>query len=192
MTLADALDRATTRLASAGVPEPRRNAELLLAEITGRTRSELLLRRTAPLPTEAAERYDAWIERRVGREPLQHIVGTQEFWGVGFRVDRRALIPRPETEGLIDAQAAWTRDRRALTIGVVNPYREEMEVPLKLTGARLKGTGTRWEIAGSDPMAHNDPDQPPRVVIERQPVTGRRDRLSLAPCSVTLFALDVE
>jgi alpha-N-arabinofuranosidase len=97
-----------------------------------------------------------------------------------------------ETEGLLDAQAAWSRDRRRLTIGVVNPTLQEVAVPLTVQGARLKGTGARWQIAGQDPMAYNDPDQDPRVVIERQPVTSVGDHLSLAPCSVTVYELDAE
>jgi alpha-N-arabinofuranosidase len=96
------------------------------------------------------------------------------------------------TEGAIDAQAAWRDNPKQLTIGVVNPTLESLEVPLALEGARLKGSGTRWQIAGGDPMACNDPDQAPAVRIEEQAVNGLRDKLPLAPCSVTLFCLDVE
>ena len=96
------------------------------------------------------------------------------------------------SEGLLDAQAAWSHDRRTLTLGIVNPTLRSVEVPLELSGARLKGTGTRWQIAGSDPMAFNDPDEPPQVKIEERAVTGLEDQLKLAPCSVTVFALDVE
>jgi alpha-N-arabinofuranosidase len=96
------------------------------------------------------------------------------------------------TEGLIDAQAAWSRDRKTLTLGIVNPTLQTVEVPFELGGAKLKGTGTRWQIAGSDPLAFNDPEQSPRVSIEEQPVSNPGDRLTLAPCSVTLFAFEVE
>jgi uncharacterized protein len=96
------------------------------------------------------------------------------------------------TEGLIDAQAAWSRDRKTLTIGIVNATLQSVEVPIELRGARLKGNGTRWQIAGSDPMAFNDPEQPPQVRIEENAIVGLRDRLVLAPCSVTVFALDAE
>lgn len=97
-----------------------------------------------------------------------------------------------EATGLIDAQAAWSADRKVLTIGVVNASREAVKVPLDLEGARLKGTGDVWQIAGDDPQAYNDPDQSPRIIIEHQPVSGLDDRLSLPPLSVTVFALDVE
>jgi alpha-N-arabinofuranosidase len=98
-----------------------------------------------------------------------------------------------ETTGRIDAQAAWTPDRRTLTLGVVNASLEPVEVPLKLTGARLTGNGQAWQIAGTDPRAFNDPDQAPdRVKIESLPVARVGDRLALAPCSVSLFALEVQ
>jgi len=97
-----------------------------------------------------------------------------------------------KTEGLLDAQAAWSRDRKTLTLGVVNPTLQEVRVPLSLANVKLKGSGTRWQIAGSDPMAYNDPDQAPKVAIEEQRVTGIRDQITLAPCSVTVFALEVE
>ncbi|MBM3878281.1 MAG: alpha-N-arabinofuranosidase [Verrucomicrobia bacterium] len=97
-----------------------------------------------------------------------------------------------ESRGLIDAQAAWSADRKTLTLGVVNASLEAIEIPLTLRGARLAGTGTRWEIAGSDPKAYNDPDQPARVVIAEGAVSGLTDRVTVAPCSVTLFAFEVE
>jgi alpha-N-arabinofuranosidase len=96
------------------------------------------------------------------------------------------------TEGLLDAQAAWSRDRKILTLGVVNPTLQQVQAPLTLTNVKLKGTGKRWQIAGTDPMAYNDPDQTPKVVIEEQQFTGLRDQVTLAPCSITLFALEVE
>lgn len=98
-----------------------------------------------------------------------------------------------ETEGLIDAQAAWSKDRRTLTLGVVNASLKPVEAPLKIEGARLTGNGTRWQIAGSDPKAYNDPDTAPhRVAIEEQPVRHLGEHLRLAPCSVTLFALEAQ
>lgn len=103
------------------------------------------------------------------------------------------LPVQTESEGLIDAQAAWSADRRTLTLGVVNASLQPVEVPLHIIGTRLKGTGRAWEISGADPRAYNDPDTAPnRVTIQERTVRGIRDRLRLAPCSVTLFALDTE
>ena len=97
------LDAATERLRDAGVEDPRRNAELLLADLLGVDAGGLFLRRGTAMDPNLARRYAGWIERRAHREPFQHITGRQEFYGLSFRVDRRALIPRPETEGLVDA-----------------------------------------------------------------------------------------
>lgn len=91
------------------------------------------------------------------------------------------------TEGLIDAQAAWSSDRRTFTLGIVNASLQEQRIPLTLTGANLEPSGHRREIAGSDPQLYNDPDQPPRVTI-RESTTQLGDSLTVAPCSVTLFS----
>jgi alpha-N-arabinofuranosidase len=92
----------------------------------------------------------------------------------------------------LDAQAAWSKDRKTLTIGVVNPGPEAIDVPLAIKGAKLIGTGTCWQIAGDDPMAYNDPGKPPKVTIMESKVQGLSDKLALAPYSVTLLALDVK
>jgi alpha-L-arabinofuranosidase len=120
-----------------------------------------------------------------------------ETTGLVLKLYRQHFGEHPvqtETTGLIDAQAAWTQDRQRLTLGIVNPTLTAVTVPLELAGARLKGTGTRWQIADADadPMAHNDPDQPPRVAIEESAISGLTDQVTLAPCSVTLLVLDVE
>jgi len=65
----------------------------------------------------------------------------------------------------------------------------ELELPLTVSGATLAGAGQRWEIAGDDPMAYNEPGKPAKVTIEQSTVTGATDKLTVAPCSVTLFAL---
>ena len=94
------------------------------------------------------------------------------------------------TEGKIDAQAAWSNDRKTLTLGVVNASLEAQRIPLSLSGTRLGGVGKRWDIAGTDPKAFNDPDQPPHVKI-REATVPPGDTLEVGPCSVTLFAFPV-
>lgn len=102
-TLGHALSRATQRLRRAGTPDARLEAELLMARVLDTDRGGVLARRDDKLETDQAERFERWVERRERREPFQHIVGVQEFHGLEFRVDRRVLVPRPETEGLVDA-----------------------------------------------------------------------------------------
>jgi alpha-N-arabinofuranosidase len=91
----------------------------------------------------------------------------------------------------LDVAAAWTADRKALIVAVVNPTLEKREVALDVSGARLTGTGRRWQIANDDPLAYNDPGQTPKVVIQEEKVSDGR-RLLVAPCSVTLYAVDVQ
>ena len=116
MTVGASLERATSRLQRAGVPEPRANAERLLSHLLQVDRGGLLLRRNEALGDEAMERYSSWLERREGREPLQHIVGTQEFHGLELVVDRSVLIPRQETELLVDRVLETCRGRASRVI----------------------------------------------------------------------------
>jgi len=107
--------------------------------------------------------------------------------------DRFGTIPvATETSPLINAQAAWSADKKTLTVGIVNPSMQALEIPLDLKGAKLTGTGMRYQIAGPDPMAFNDPAAPTKVVIEEAAIKGITDKLSVAPCSATIFALSVE
>ena len=69
---------------------------------------------------------------------------------------------------------------------------KKIEVPMDLQGAKLTGSGRRWQIAGDDPLAYNEPGKPPAVKIDQSPVTGVADRLPVAPCSVTLYRLTVQ
>jgi release factor glutamine methyltransferase len=101
MTVGQALDVARRRLEEAGVE--RWDADWLLCALLGIDRGRLVARRSEPLDAGTAERFDAWIARRLRHEPAQYIRGEQEFHGLAFTVDARALVPRPETEGLVDA-----------------------------------------------------------------------------------------
>ena len=98
-----ALNVAERRLHEAGVAEPRIEAELLLAKVMGTDRGGLLARHADPLDAVTRRRYEDWLARRMARVPFQHLTGTQEFFGLDFAVDSHVLIPRPETEGIVEA-----------------------------------------------------------------------------------------
>ena len=103
ITIRQALDRAAGHLSSAGRGFAARDAELLLAH-TLRSERELFFREPERiLGAGELERFEASVARRAAGEPLQHITGVQEFWSMEFRADGRALIPRPETEHLVEA-----------------------------------------------------------------------------------------
>ncbi|MBN2025745.1 MAG: peptide chain release factor N(5)-glutamine methyltransferase [Actinobacteria bacterium] len=85
-----------------GVIKPRLNAELLLAHSTGRDRTELYAYPEMPVAADCREGFVTAVERRAAHEPLQYITGTKGFRYLELQVDPRALIPRPETEMLVE------------------------------------------------------------------------------------------
>ena len=93
-------------LRSKGVDSPRLTAELLLAHVLGTKRLELYLQFDRPLSQRELMAYKPLLKRRAAREPLQYVTGTASFRALELRCDPRALIPRPETEGLLDALVA--------------------------------------------------------------------------------------
>ena len=102
MTLGEAIRDAVQRLGQAGVESPQIDVEWLLADLLSCSRSEILLRTETNLTAEERDRLARRVERRARREPLQHILGTANFLGYDFRVSAEVLIPRPETEVLVE------------------------------------------------------------------------------------------
>jgi release factor glutamine methyltransferase len=103
MTLKELLDRAALQAREAGAEATSWDARLLLAHVLG-GRNPLGLELRAPLDPAAEERFGELWSRRLSGAPVQHLIGEWDFYGHTFRVDRRALVPRPETEILL-AQA---------------------------------------------------------------------------------------
>lgn len=101
MTASEALRAAIPRLAAAGVPEPARDARLLLAFALQIAPERLTLALPEALAPAAAARFEAALARREGRAPVSHITGRRAFWGRDFRVTPEVLDPRPETETLV-------------------------------------------------------------------------------------------
>ena len=102
MRLKDALTSAVDRLRSAHVGSPRMNAELLLMFTLGSDRAYLFAHPERELTTEEQARYQESLEQRTRGVPAQYITGHQEFWGMDFIVTPAVLIPRPETEHVIE------------------------------------------------------------------------------------------
>jgi release factor glutamine methyltransferase len=109
MTHAKLLDSAVRQLDDRHIDEARLDAELLLAAAYGQTRAWLLSQRDEPVVEAVAQRFAAFVERRARHEPVAYILGHKEFFGLDLLVDRRVLIPRPETETLVDEALAWIR-----------------------------------------------------------------------------------
>ncbi|MAB59857.1 MAG: protein-(glutamine-N5) methyltransferase, release factor-specific [Verrucomicrobiales bacterium] len=100
-TLLETLQSGTAYLEKRGVDEPRLNMEHLTAKVLGCTRMDLYLSFDRPLEESQLVPLRDMTKRRGDREPLQHILGNVEFMGKEFLSDKRALIPRPETEELV-------------------------------------------------------------------------------------------
>jgi len=101
-TLGGALRQAIHCLERHGVSEPRAVAEVLLADLLATTRPQLYITAERPLSTDQHVAYLARLQRRLQGEPVQYITGKQEFWSLEFAVSRQVLIPRPESELLVE------------------------------------------------------------------------------------------
>src|SRR5213593_435899 len=102
VTIAQALARASERMRGSS-PSADSDALELLSRALGIGRGEVHARRDAPLGPEAAARLEAWIARRLAGEPVQYITGRAAFRSLDLEVGPEVLIPRPETEGLVEA-----------------------------------------------------------------------------------------
>ncbi len=109
------LNRHAARLARAGVDAPRLSAELLLARALHLSRLELLTGLLRPVADEELSRAEELLARRLSGEPIAYILGVKEFYGREFMVDARVLIPRPETELIVDAVCEVFRPHERFT-----------------------------------------------------------------------------
>jgi len=107
------LDWTTRRFTEAGIASARLEAQLLLAHVLGCTRVQLYTGFDKPLGEDELASYRALIKRRLGGEPVAYLLGEQEFWALPFYVDRSVLVPRPDTETVIEVARARRGDRGA-------------------------------------------------------------------------------
>jgi release factor glutamine methyltransferase len=137
MTIRSLLHDSIRRLQSVGVDTPRLDAELLLAHVLERDRTHLFAHPKAEVEPATAASYAALIARRASREPLPYLLGTWEFMGLPFHVCPGVLIPRPETETLVETAAArLPQDARVLDVGAGSGC-ISVGLARLLTGARI-------------------------------------------------------
>jgi release factor glutamine methyltransferase len=122
VTLRDALGRARDRLAEAGIPadEAAIDVDLFARTILGWDRARILTSGNEPAPSALEPRFSQWITRRETREPSAYITGAKEFYGLEFEVTPAVLVPRPETEIIVEAALPLlvrTLDARVADIG---------------------------------------------------------------------------
>jgi alpha-N-arabinofuranosidase len=92
----------------------------------------------------------------------------------------------------LDVSAAWTSDRKTLTISIVNPTENELELPMELKGVKLSGKTRLWQIAHTDPMAYNEPGKEPNVTIQEKIGSKISRKLNVPPLSINLYELPIK
>jgi release factor glutamine methyltransferase len=117
MTARDALDAATTALGAAGCMTPRLDAELLVADALGVRREQLFLDPDMEIPPPAARVIAEHVRRRNEREPVAYILGKKGFRNIELKIDRRVLVPRPESELLVEAALDMPEGARVHDVG---------------------------------------------------------------------------
>ena len=111
------IEEAALRLKAAGIVEPRREARRLWADLQGHSRAEVLPLQDDPVDQPLRARYEAAVLRIAAGEPIQYVTGVAGFRRLTLASDRRALIPRPETEGLVELVLARASHGRIADIG---------------------------------------------------------------------------
>ncbi len=139
-TVGEALEAARDALAAAGVESPRLDAEVLLAAALGVDRAALRAGSEDGVEPGAARRFGEFVRRRVRREPVAYILGRKGFRHIELAVDRRVLIPRPETELLVEV-ALELRPASVLDVGTGSGA-IALAVADELSGVEVLGVDT--------------------------------------------------
>ena len=166
MTLTETLNSASITLSTAGIANARLDAEVLLSHIIHKDRIWLITHRDDVLDDKNQRDFDEAIERRSKREPLQYIIGNQEFWGLEFKVTPDVLIPRPETELIIEAALEIVQDRN-----------QRVRIIDLCTGSGCIAISLAKELAGAHVIATDASENALAVARENTRDHGVADRI---------------
>ncbi|HZN02232.1 MAG TPA: peptide chain release factor N(5)-glutamine methyltransferase [Candidatus Polarisedimenticolia bacterium] len=161
---------ASALFAAAGIDAPERDAEVLLAHVLGIDRGALHARPDRPMEGDAVRRYRELVRRRAAREPIQHLTGQQEFWSLPFRVTPDVLIPRPETEGILEALL-----ERALPVEPGRPRLLDLG-----TGSGCLAIAAARALPGARVTAVDDSEAALEVARSNAEALGVSDRVAFA------------
>ena len=182
-----------------GIENARLEAELLLAEVLGVKRLDLYLQFDRPIVEAELEKFRGFVRRRLKREPLQYIVGHAAFRKLHLTVDRRVLIPRPETEILVERVLHWAREHdahRALDVGTGSGaiaislrLESDLEVvatdisddALAVARANAQKHDARVDFRSGDLLSPIAADEQFDVIVANLPYVGEDERAALAP-----------
>jgi release factor glutamine methyltransferase len=199
-SLRESLGKGQERLSAGPHPErARRDAELLLLGTLGQSKTWLIAHADEKLPDGGAETYEERIERRLQGEPVQYITGEAEFYGFTLQVNRSVLIPRPETEHLVERviqlAAGFARARivdvgtgsGALAIALAHNLPQAAVTAVDISASALevaRGNAERHGVAGRIRFLEGDLLKPVAgerfdIVVSNPPYVPERDRDSL-------------
>ncbi len=153
---------AVARLRAAGIATARQDAELLLARVLDTTRLALHLAPARVLAPEALARLEAFLARRAGHEPLQYVVGAEEFAGLRLAVGPGAFIPRPETELLVERALARCPEGAAVALdlctgsGAIACAVAARRPGLRVWAVELDAAAARWARANVERLGLGD------------------------------------
>jgi release factor glutamine methyltransferase len=190
----DALGAAVDALRAAGVDSPRLDAELLLAEASGASRAALAASPETPLEPAAARSFAELVRRRLRREPVAYILGRQGFRRIELMVDRRVLIPRPETELLVELALELEplsildvgTGSGAIALAVADELPTATVVATDLYPEALDVAAANCAHLGLDDRVRFEPGSLPAagsfdLVLANLPYVSARDWMGLAP-----------
>jgi release factor glutamine methyltransferase len=196
-SIAQAILEGANKLRQAGVPDERREAGSLLMYVLERDRTYIVAHAEDQLTDEQVEMYSELLEARAGRKPLQYITGRQEFFGLEFEVTRDVLIPRPETELLVEAALALVSPNETpficdvgtgsgcIIISVLHKLQAAHGIALDISAAALvvaernakhHGVHERLSLVASDCFAGLGPSIDPRfdLIVSNPPYVAER------------------
>lgn len=146
---------AAERLRNAGVDNPRHDVRLLMIEAFGDSRAILTTAPKEVIPAEIRSRFEAAVERRARREPLQHIIGWTGFFGLELKTDSRSLIPRPDSECAVEVALALVSPHEHLRIADLGTGSGCLLLALLSNLPEAEGTGIESDLAAASLAREN-------------------------------------